>query len=97
MKKVWLVLFCLALVPVEMIWSGYALSVLWKWFVVPVFNFHPLSVVQATGISLVIGFLTHQYIKNDDDSKEELVRATLIGFLRPAIALFLGRIITTLM
>lgn len=36
--------------------NGWALSVLWGWFVVPVFNVNNLSVIQALGISVVVSF-----------------------------------------
>ena len=35
-------------------WSGYTLSVLWGWFVVPVFGAPLLSVAQAYGLALVV-------------------------------------------
>lgn len=38
------------------IYNGWALSVLWVWFVVPTFGLTALSLGQAIGISLVVGF-----------------------------------------
>lgn len=35
-------------------WSGFTLSVLWGWFVVPLFGQPALSVAQAYGIALVV-------------------------------------------
>ena len=35
-------------------WSGFTLSVLWGWFVVPAFGLSALSVAQAYGIALVV-------------------------------------------
>lgn len=35
-------------------WSGLTLSVLWGWFVVPVFGAPSLSVAQAYGLALVV-------------------------------------------
>lgn len=35
-------------------WSGFTLSVLWGWFVVPMFGLPALSVAQAYGIALVV-------------------------------------------
>ena len=35
-------------------WSGFTLSVLWGWFVVPVFGAPSLSVAQAYGLALVV-------------------------------------------
>lgn len=35
-------------------WSGYTLSVLWGWFMVPAFGLPALSVAQAYGVALVV-------------------------------------------
>lgn len=35
-------------------WSGLALSTLWGWFVVPVFQLPALTIVQAYGLALVV-------------------------------------------
>lgn len=35
-------------------WSGFTLSVLWGWFVVPFFGVPTLSVAQAYGMALVV-------------------------------------------
>lgn len=43
----------LLMVVPAIIWGGYALSVLWGWFIVTAFNVPALSVVQAIGVSMV--------------------------------------------
>ncbi|MGC3984817.1 MAG: hypothetical protein QM777_08865 [Pseudorhodoferax sp.] len=48
-------------------WSGLAVSVLWGWFVVPLFGLPALSIAQAYGIALLVGLLTHQESKADKD------------------------------
>jgi hypothetical protein len=50
--------------------NGFVLTILWKWFVIPVFSLPALNIPQAIGISMVIAFLTHQRVKNKDDNKE---------------------------
>jgi hypothetical protein len=94
MGRLLLPLVGLATIPIGVIWSGYVLSVLWRWFVVPWFGLAPLSVVQAIGLALVIGFLTHQHIKNDyEDSTTELIYQIAMAIFRPAFALFFGWIV----
>lgn len=39
--------------------DGWVLSILWRWFIVP-FDAPVLSVPAAIGVSIVVGFLTHQ-------------------------------------
>lgn len=49
-------------------WSGLAVSVLWGWFVVPVFGLPALSIAQAYGLALLVGMLTHRGTKSDKDA-----------------------------
>lgn len=50
-------LVVLALV-VGTIMNGWALSMLWGWFIMPIFAAPSLSVVQAIGVAMVVSFLT---------------------------------------
>lgn len=79
---------------------GYALSILWGWFVVPVFGLPRLSVLQAIGIAMVVGFLTHQtdeYKDNDKSTKERMIEAVILAILTPLFALFFGYIVHSFM
>ena len=42
--------------------NGLALKMLWGWFMVPTFGLPTLSLAQAIGVGIMVGFLTHQYI-----------------------------------
>lgn len=42
--------------------EGFLLSILWKWFIVPVFHILPLSVPQAIGLLLTVTLITNQRI-----------------------------------
>ena len=66
------ILFLLGLVAdvIAYILNGFALSVLWGWFVVPVFHLAQLNIAPAIGFALVVGFLTHQ--AHVDMKKEEM-------------------------
>lgn len=37
---------------------GYVLSILWAWFMVPIFHLPELTIVQAIGVSFVVSFFT---------------------------------------
>ncbi len=76
--------------------DGWVLSILWGWFVVPVFHAPILAVVPAMGISTTVGFLT--YHKPAEDSKAKSTTLTMIeGILYavfvPLFALLTGYII----
>lgn len=88
-------LLIILLIPLAFIFSGYTISVLWLWFVVPSFGLAALSIPQAMGISLIVSYLTHQLPKKDEkeDSKNELWRAIGFSLVRPFLALAIGWLI----
>lgn len=51
----------LALVIPTVAWRGWVLTKLWAWFIVGAFGADPLRLVDAIGISLVVGYLTTDY------------------------------------
>lgn len=81
------------------IFNGYALSVLWGWFVVPTFGAPALGVVPSIGIAMVVSYLTHQVHgcdrkKEKDQSFVEAISYSIaFVFLKPSIALFFGWIV----
>jgi len=76
------------------IWDGWVLSVLWRWFAVPIFHLPSITISTAIGIALICGLLTHQY---QVDPKETASGQKLIRFLAPfiggTIALIVGYIV----
>ncbi|HVB19769.1 MAG TPA: hypothetical protein VNF51_00560 [Candidatus Paceibacterota bacterium] len=89
--------FVVALIVISSICNGYALSVLWGWFLVPVFHLPQLSIPTAIGIALVIGYLTKQETHDSRDDKrsfgEVISRATVMSILKPRIALLFGWVV----
>lgn len=78
------------------IFNGYALSVLWGWFVAPTFGAPALHIVPAIGVAMVVSYLTHQMHNCQEEKKsfrEKLVEGTMVAVLRPSFALFFGWII----
>lgn len=57
-------------VVVSALMNGWVLSVLWGWFVVPLFNVQPLSVATAIGLSLAIGMLVSRESSSSDEKKD---------------------------
>ena len=58
-----------ALVVVGSLMSGWALSTLWGWFVVPLFGLPSLTIAQAIGLSAVVSLFrtTNTNSKSSDD------------------------------
>ena len=80
------------------IWSGYVLTILWAWFVVPTFGLPPLALAPAIGLAVVVSYLTHQYhpkaAKPDGEGKwDETCRVIGHMAFKPAMALLVGWIV----
>ncbi|MGD1852764.1 MAG: hypothetical protein ACFB2W_00795 [Leptolyngbyaceae cyanobacterium] len=78
---------------VSTILNGWALHLLWSWFVVPVFEALPaLTIGQSIGISMVVGFLTYQYHPEPKETKGG-GGAIVAVLLRPLFAVLFGLIV----
>lgn len=69
----------LVLLPIGVAANGWALSVLWSWFVAPVFHIAELSIPAAIGIALVVRVLTWEYGKTPQTTDEDRDVVVLIG------------------
>lgn len=73
--------------------NGWALHLLWAWFVTPIFEAAPsLSIGQAIGISMIASFLTYQYIPEPQESKGS-GGAFVMLVVRPLLAVLFGLIV----
>jgi len=86
-----------AMLVIGSIWRGYVFSVLWKWFIVPVFPAMPLlSIPVAIGIAMVVSFLAYQYHYSKDERSESAKIGGTFGIMLfyPALVLLMGWIVT---
>lgn len=72
--------------------GGWVVSILWGWFMVPVFNIPALNIPQAIGIALIVNYLTMSM--KESDSKNTLVYAIVAAVAKPGFALLFGWIVT---
>ncbi len=79
------------LLPFGSMLNGYALSVLWAWFMIPVFHLPALGIAQAIGISIVIGMLTKQ--ETPTDKTQEWYTPFIMIFAKPLLSLGIGWIV----
>ena len=95
MKHTVLIAFiALVLMIVSAMVNGWALSILWGWFIVPVFGLPKISIVQAAGINLLATTIVAQRPKDDeDDPKLSLAKDFLFSILHPFLALMLGYVV----
>jgi hypothetical protein len=95
-----LVIATFLLSPVLYILDGIVLRQLWLWFVVPLFEVPALSIPQAIGLGVIVGYLTHQdrYTKREgDEMLTALIYGILSGIMTPLIGLLIGWIVTLFM
>lgn len=70
-------------------WEGFALSVLWGWFIVPL-GAPKITVPLAIGLALVVGMLAHQHAKDDDREWSDLLAHAIV---KPPLFLLMGWIV----
>lgn len=75
---------------------GYALSVLWGWFVAPIFDVPRIPVAPATGTMLIVRYLL-RYHESKYNEEESFIDQAIEGFSTalapPLTALALGWIV----
>lgn len=76
----------------SVMWSGYILSILWSWFMVPIFGLPELSVPAAIGVAIVFGYFTRG-IKMSAESRKDWAETISTAFLTPLVFLFMGWIV----
>ena len=78
------------------LWFGLALSALWSWFVMPVFDAQAITIAQAYGLMLVARLLTINISEPKSDKTPGQQAARLV-YAPPAIAallLFIGWVLS---
>jgi hypothetical protein len=70
--------------------EGWAISVLWGWFMVPAFGLPELRIPFAVGLALIVGMLTYRVRKDEDvpDTAHLLVHGLVTPFVFLAIGWF---------
>ena len=93
-------IYSLSLLVLSLTWSGFVVTKLWKWFIVPTFHIQELTIPVAIGISLFLHFTTKADLselptKHDDKTTEEkLLQATVNVIFKPAFILLFGWIVS---
>lgn len=84
----------LAYIAIGAIWEGYALTILWGWFIVPAFGLPQLSIPFAMGVALVVGLMTTTRLGNEATDPDKGYAPFVTMLLRPAMVLLIGWIVT---
>lgn len=84
-------LILLPAVVISTAWSGYVLSILWGWFVVPVFHLPGLSIAQAVGLAIVVGMVTRDL--NVKREEQDAMSAFAVPLLYNLLMLGIGWVV----
>ena len=88
-------LVAMLMIPVSVVLNGWALSILWGWFMEGLFDAPPLTIAAAAGLSLVVVYLTHPKPPKDED--DDFAQRITYTFLKPFVVLLVGFVITLFM
>ncbi len=76
------------------IWTGFVFSILWGWFIVPIFHLASISIALAIGLGIAVRMITTTYEPQDKEkAQENLIRGMIFWFIYPLIALGMGAIV----
>jgi hypothetical protein len=92
------ILFIAAMVGIlagRIIARGYVLSVLWGWFVVPIFHLSPLSMSQAVAVCFLANFFKEYNPATEQDKAKSQWLAQVVYL--PLLTLIIGYIIKAFM
>lgn len=90
MEALLLILGLVALIPFLIAIRSFVLIKLWLWFICPVFGLRPLTLVEAAGLLLVVGFL---FFEPSRHNKEPNQRQIFKSIVFPFITLLLGYLV----
>lgn len=95
MKIIWYITSFVVVVFLASIWSGYALSILWGWFIVSAFHLPVLSIPEAIGVAMIVNYMTYHGTPTDKEKSfaDQIIGGVAMGIARPALALFSGWIV----
>jgi hypothetical protein len=79
--------------------NGWAVSVLWSWFIVPTFGLPLLTIPKAIGLVVIINyfFVKASDIKPQKRDWKEIGKQVLYMILKPAVVLSVAYIVTRFM
>lgn len=82
--------YSLVLLSAVVVFNAYVFTILWSWFIVPIFNLPFINIPEAIGILIAVKLL-----KGKKDKKKKITAQYLIDSVANIIALFsIGWLIT---
>ena len=75
---------------------GYAMAVLWAWFMVPL-GLDPIGKAHALGLSLLVGMLTYGSGTGKSGDEFGIAHALIVGIVHPFVCIGVGWLIRSFM
>lgn len=82
-------ILAIAVLPLLIVEQGWAISILWGWFVVPL-GLPEIGIAAAIGVSITASALSSRYRKTEDADKWSVITYAL---LRPIILVLVGYLV----
>jgi hypothetical protein len=74
--------------------GGFVIMKLWDWFIIPIFDIHPLRLVEGIALVLIFSYIKADYKKTTTENFwEDFIAKCLFVVTMAAFALFAGWII----
>jgi hypothetical protein len=77
-KWLLIALTLLVVCPLGIAWSGFVISYLWLWFIVPIFHMPPLNVASAVGLALVVQTLRPARVASEEPNHAEAIGTAIV-------------------
>lgn len=96
-----MVFLAIAMIIYATLVGGYVLSILWGWFITPVFDIVAPGVLACSGIIMFVNYLTGRDTKalasSQSETKDNGGTRLVLLFLAPWITLFFGWVLHSFM
>ena len=96
-----LLTFAVTLTVFSALVNGWVLTMLWVWFITPIFSIRPLTIAEAIGIGLIISYLTYHSTKpnksDSTDTAEIVINAVLQAIIPALTTLIFGWVVVQFM
>jgi hypothetical protein len=85
----------LILMVLSTIIGGFILTKFWNWFVIPIFYFNQITIIQAIGLSFLISYIRFDYKKanNDNLTFEDFIKQFITAIILSGLLFLIGYII----
>ena len=81
------------LFPISAIYSGFVVSKLWGWFIVPTFHTFAVSTPAAIGLVLLASYVRSKSSSDNESALSGILSAFVGGMMANSMALALGCIV----